>query len=69
MSGEVKNVLNCGRLLVDVVSGKVGRETVRFENVDVEFCCLEWVRDGAVKPAKCVICSEYASLSVVPPFL
>ena len=52
-----------------MVDGRDRRETLRTENVDVEVCCLGWVRYGAVKPTKCVIRSENTSLSVVPPFL
>ena len=52
-----------------MVNGKERREAFGCKNVDVEFCCLEWVRDGAVKPTKRVIRSENASLSVVPHFL
>ena len=68
-SGEVKNVFDCGWLMVSVVGGRERRETFRCENVDVEFCCLKWVGYGAVKPTKFVIRRENTSLNVVPPFL
>ncbi len=68
-SGEVKNVFDCGWLLVDVVNGRERGETFRCEDVYVVLCCLERVWYGTVKPTKCVIRSENTSLSVVPPFL
>ena len=69
LSSEVNNVFDCGWLVVRIVDGRERRETFRCKNVDVEFCCLEWVRYGAVKPTECVIRSKDTSLSVVPPFL
>ena len=42
-SSEVKNVFDCGWLLVDVVNGRERGATFRCEDVYVVLGCLEWV--------------------------